>query len=363
MTKRSTSDFHSKHTRIIVGLTAAWLLAIYLIGWSDVLGMRYTRNDEASSTAQNFLEKITEPPKPVLDEKAYDAKMIAMANYASTTSTTTKRLWPTDAPYPKAGAILPFNRIIAYYGNFYSTKMGVLGEYPEDQMISMLQAEKAKWEAADPSTPVVPAIDYIALTAQGSPGKQGYYMLRMPDEHVDRAVAIANKVDGIVVLELQVGLSNLERELPLLDKYWAMPNVHVALDPEFSMKSGDVPGDVIGTFDAADINYTAEYMAKFVREHNLPPKLVVVHRFTQRMVTNTQNIKPLPEAQVVMVMDGWGSPARKLNTYEQFIASQPVQFTGFKLFYKNDLKPPSTRLLTPKELLDLTPQPLYIQYQ
>jgi hypothetical protein len=64
-----------------------------------------------------------------------------------------------------------------------------------------------------------------------------------------------------------------------------------------------------------------------------------------------------------MDMDGWGSPAKKLNTYQRFIASQPVQFAGFKLFYKNDLKPPSTRLLTPDELLDLTPQPLFIQYQ
>jgi hypothetical protein len=81
------------------------------------------------------------------------------------------------------------------------------------------------------------------------------------------------------------------------------------------------------------------------------------------MVTNYKNITPTPEVQVVMDMDGWGSPSRKLGTYNTFIAPQPVEFTGFKLFYKNDLLAPSTRMLTPSELIKLTPQPLFIQYQ
>jgi hypothetical protein len=361
--KARKKDRHSTQARYIVGFTAVWLLAIYLVGWSDVFGMRYSRGDvEATSTSEGILKK--DPPKPVLDTKAYDAKMIKVANYASTTSTTTKRIWPAAGnPYPKAGAILPFKRIIAYYGNFYSTKMGVLGEYDAPTMLAKLKSEKARWEAADPSTPVVPAIDYIALTAQGSPGKQGYYMLRMPDDQIDHALDLASQVNGIVILDVQVGLSNLERELPMLDKYLAMPNVHLALDPEFSMKSGDPPGTVIGTFSSADINFAAQHLAKLVQENDLPPKVLIIHRFTENMVTGYQNIQPLPEVQIVMDMDGWGSPAKKLNTYQRFIASQPVQFAGFKLFYKNDLKPPSTRLLTPDELLDLTPQPLFIQYQ
>ncbi|MDP3402915.1 MAG: hypothetical protein Q8S35_03115, partial [bacterium] len=89
----------------------------------------------------------------------------------------------------------------------------------------------------------------------------------------------------------------------------------------------------------------------------------IVHRFTQKMVTNYQNIRPLPEVQIVMDMDGWGPPTLKLGTYRQFVAPEPVQFTGFKIFYKNDLKPPSERLLTPGDLLKLTPQPMFIQYQ
>ncbi|MNR58824.1 hypothetical protein D3C85_1799190 [compost metagenome] len=64
-----------------------------------------------------------------------------------------------------------------------------------------------------------------------------------------------------------------------------------------------------------------------------------------------------------MHMDGWGEPELKKGTYRHFIQSEPVQFTGFKLFYKNDLKKAPNRLMTPEELLKLTPKPIYIQYQ
>lgn len=304
--------------------------------------------------------------KPIVetfDAQAYDARMEAIANYASSTPTTTPRLWPVKAAYPNVGALLPDKRIIAYYGNFYSKAMGVLGEYPEDVMLEKLRAEQRNWETADPETPTVPAINYIAITAQELPGKEGKYLLRMPDSQIDKALEIAKKVDGIVILDIQIGFSTLEHELPMLEKYLAMPNVHLGLDPEFHMIGSESPGHVIGSYDARDINYAAEYMAKLVREHNLPPKVLIVHRFTQRMVTNAALIKPLPEVQIIMDMDGWGPPAKKINTYNQFIYPEPVQFTGFKIFYKNDLKPPSTRLLTPKDLLELTPQPLFIQYQ
>ncbi len=162
---------------------------------------------------------------------------------------------------------------------------------------------------------------------------------------------------------MQVALSNLEYELPMLEKYLSMPQVHLGIDPEFSMKGGERPGTVIGTFDAADINYAAEYLASLVKAHDLPPKILVVHRFTQKMITNYKQIKPLPEVQIVIDMDGWGSQAKKKGTYNYIVAPEPVQFTGLKLFYHTDLKPPSTGLLTKQEVLELTPAPIYIQYQ
>lgn len=353
-----------RSTWIVVPLA---VIALVLLGIFVLPHATATRFDRALETATDVLPMpLTppEPPKPTLDTADYDRRMEIMANYASTTPTTTPRIWPVDGPYPKPGAILPFNRIIAYYGNYYSTRMGVLGEYDEETMLGMLRDEQRAWEAADPETPTVPAINYIAITAQELPGKEGLYMLRMPDSQIDKSLEIAKKLkNGIVILDIQIGFSSLERELPLLETYLALPNVHLGLDPEFHMIGDEPPGHVIGSFDAKDINYAIDYLAALVREHDLPPKVLVVHRFTQRMVTNYHLIKRVPEVQVVIDMDGWGPPAKKINTYRSFVAPEPVQFTGFKIFYKNDLKPPSERLLTPADLLELTPRPMFIQYQ
>ncbi len=332
--------------------------------------------DAASTTPTTIGAAATLPP---LDTVAYDKKMLALAHVATSspwynyfltgempTGTTTvfkKQAWPVKAAYPNPGAILPFKRVIAYYGNFYSKNMGVLGQYPEEEMLAKLRAAVAQWEAADPSTPVVPAIDYIVITAQGSAGKDGKYRLRMPDDQIDKAIRLADEVNGIVILDVQVGLSNLQTELPVYEEYLAKPNVHLAIDPEFSMKSGAKPGYEIGTFSSSDVNFAAQYLAGLVQKNNLPPKILVIHRFTQGMVTGYKNIKPLPEVQIVMDMDGWGFGAKKINTYKTVITPEPVQFAGFKLFYKNDIKPPSTRLLTPQEVLSLTPAPVFIQYQ
>ncbi len=142
-----------------------------------------------------------------------------------------------------------------------------------------------------------------------------------------------------------------------------MPQVHLAIDPEFAMHNGQKPGTYIGSFDATDINYAANYLAKLVKDNNLPPKILVVHRFTEDMVTHYKNITPLPEVQIVMDMDGWGIQARKLNTYRQVIQLEPVQFTGFKLFYKNDYREKGSSMLTPAQVMNLQPQPSFIQYQ
>jgi hypothetical protein len=296
-------------------------------------------------------------PRTPLDTALYNKKMKELANGDSSGR------WPVKTAYPLAGAVLPFKRIVAYYGNFYSKKMGVLGEYPPDEMLKRLGAEIKKWEAADPSTPVQPALHYIAATAQGSPGKDGKYRLRMPFKQIDSVINLAARIHALVFLDVQVGFSNVQAEIPQLEKYLKMPQVHLGIDPEFSMKTGKKPGTVIGTMDAADVNFVSNYLAGLVRANNLPPKILVVHRFTRPMITNYKNIQKHPEVQIVMDMDGWGEPTLKYDSYKSYIALEPVQFTGFKLFYKNDIRKPKSRMLTPVEVLSQKPKPIYIQYQ
>ncbi|MDD3323239.1 MAG: hypothetical protein PHS59_17535 [Paludibacter sp.] len=302
--------------------------------------------------------KIQEEIKTPVDSAAYSKKILAIANGDTT------GLWPVKKqPYPKEGAILPFKRIVAFYGNLYSKKMGILGELPPAEVWKKLKIEIAAWEKADPSTPVQPAIHYIAVVAQGIPMSDGKYCKRMPEQQIDSALAIAKMGNAIVFLDLQVALSNVNHEVPLLEKYLKMPQVHLGIDPEFSMKEGHIPGRKIGTMNETDINFCTDYLAKLVQENNLPPKILIVHRFTQGMVRNYKNIKLHPEVQVVMNMDGWGEPILKRSTYKLYIRKEPVQFTGFKLFYKNDLKKAPHVMLTPEDLMKLIPQPIYIQYQ
>ncbi len=271
--------------------------------------------------------------------------------------------WPVKASYPLPGAILPFKRIVAYYGNFYSKGMGILGELPPDQMLVRLMDEVKYWERADPKLPVQPAIHYIAVTAQRSPGAGNKYRLRMPDGQIQKALQLAAKIDAIVFLDIQVGHSSLQEELPALEKYLRLPNVHVGIDPECAMKGGEIPCSKIGTFDAADINFAAGFLSLLVKQHHLPPKILVVHRFTREMVTNTKKIVTRPEVQIVVNMDGFGFPAKKVDSYNLAVSNEPVQFAGFKLFYKNDKLTKPYRLMTASEILNLYPSPIYIQYQ
>ena len=274
-----------------------------------------------------------------------------------------KHGWPVQGPPPLPGAILPHKRIVAYYGNPLSKRMGVLGEYPKDEMLRRLKKEVAKWEKADPTLPVQPALHLVAVVAQGEPGKAGKYRMIMPDEVINRVYDWAKEVNAILFIDIQTGHSDIRTILPRFEWLLKNPDVHLGIDPEFNMiKSGRKPGTKIGTYDAADINYASGYLQDLVKKYNLPPKVFIVHRFTRNMVTNARRIGLRPAVQVVMNMDGWGAPWLKRDSYRDYIIAEPVQYTGFKLFYHNDTKK-GDPLMTPEDLLRLTPKPLYIQYQ
>ncbi|MFN8580145.1 MAG: hypothetical protein U0163_04095 [Gemmatimonadaceae bacterium] len=104
------------------------------------------------------------------------------------------------------------------------------------------------------------------------------------------------------------------------------------------MKTGHAPGKRIGTYDARDVNYAKEWLAGIVDKYKLPPKVLVVHRFTRPMLTNANRITLDPRVQVVINMDGWGPPWLKKGSYVNYVYSEPVQYTGFKLFFHNDTK-------------------------
>ncbi|MBN9352083.1 MAG: hypothetical protein J0H55_15500 [Chitinophagaceae bacterium] len=322
-------------------------------------------NSGESAISNNLKQLPSKEESAVVKEQlkpAIDTALFLKLNKKLANGDTTGK-WPAKMPIPLPGAILPFHRIVAFYGNLYSTKMGILGELPKDQMIKKLLGEAQSWQRADTTLKVIPALHYIAVTAQASPGPGNKHRLRMPFSQIDKIISWSHEIKGLTFLDIQVGQSTVQEEVPVLDSFLKMPTVHLGIDPEFSMKGGHVPGKKIGTFDAADINWVIEHLASLVRKNNLPPKILVLHRFTQGMLTNYQNIKKVPEVQIVVDMDGWGPKHLKRSTWLRYIYREPVEFTGFKLFYKNDTKTGADQFYTPKELLKFIPQPVYIQYQ
>lgn len=321
---------------------------------------------ENSAQALNFAldsaEKKNITIKPGSKAALDTAKYTRLLQYISRGDSSGR--WPVKAAYPSGATILPFKRIVAYYGNLYSKKMGVLGEYSKDVMLQKLHDEVEKWTKADSVVPAIPALHYIAVTAQEKPGADNGFRMRMPLSQIDTIVNWARSINAITFIDIQVGQSTIEKELPRFEKYLAMPDVHLGVDPEFSMKTGKAPGTVIGTMDASDINYASGYLADIVKKYNIPPKIFVVHRFTQAMVTNYKQIQLHPEVQIVMNMDGWGIAAKKISTYKSFIYPEPVELTGFKIFYKNDTKRVNAaKEMQPEDVLKLNPKPVYIQYQ
>ncbi|HEY9229137.1 MAG TPA: hypothetical protein VIP11_20975 [Gemmatimonadaceae bacterium] len=271
-------------------------------------------------------------------------------------------IWPVESPTPLPGAIIPAKRIIAYYGNPLSKRMGILGELPPDDMLAKLDREVAAWNAADSTMPVQPALHLIAVVASDQPGKSGKYRTRMDSALIEKVYGWAKKKNALLFLDLQVGQGTLQEEIPRLA--WALkrPDVHLGIDPEFSMKKGHVPGTKIGTFDAEDINYASSFLQQLVTAERIPPKVLVVHRFTRDMLTGYKRVKLDPRVQIVINMDGWGPPSLKRESYRAYVYKYPIEYTGFKLFYKNDTKK-GHKLMSPAAVLALNPKPVYIQYQ
>jgi hypothetical protein len=287
-------------------------------------------------------------------------------SYASAIRAGMKMLpkWPAG-PAPLPGSLFPAKRIVAFYGNPLVKKMGVLGEYPVDQMLAKLDTQVTAWEKADPSTPVQPALHLIAVVAQGAPGKDGMYRMRMDTSLIEKVYGWAQRKNALLFLDVQVGHSTMQQELPRLIPFLKRPNVHLGMDAEFSMhyaQEGVVPSKKVGVFDAADVNYAAKTLQQIVTENHLPPKVLIVHRWTRRMITNASQIALDPRVQIVMDMDGWGPPWLKFDSYRDYEVVEPVQFTGFKIFFHHDMRK-GDALLTPAEVLRLRPRPLYIQYQ
>jgi hypothetical protein len=311
-----------------------------------------TAQEEAAPTISTDALEVTEGGDDVEAPVPTEAA-VAVATEVPKLSLNLPQQQPADD-----GSLLPNYRLLLFYGFPGDPDMGIVGEYDKDRLLELLQEQAAAYEAADPSRPVKIAFEVIASVAQADPQADGSYLLDAPAALLDEYTAFAEENDILLFFDVQIGRRTVQTEVEGLRPWLEKPFVHLALDPEFAMREGQIPGQHIGQVDAADVSWTQQYLADMAAQLGLPPKVLIVHQFSHSMIENKDKIEPVAGVQLVIDMDGHGSPDLKRGTYNAVITQEPIEYHGIKLFYGQD-----NPLMTPEEVLDLSPVPDLVIYQ
>ncbi len=261
----------------------------------------------------------------------------------------------TDA----TGGPLARGRMVSYYGHPLSGAMGALGQLEPEAMVRELKEQAEAYNKVDPDRPAVPTIELIASVAQPAPGPDGLYLTKTEPDLIEQYAKLARENDCLLLLDVQIGYSTIADEVEAIMPYLERDYVHLAIDTEYDMIPPAIPAQEIGTSRATEIMAAARTLSKLVEEKDLPPKVLVIHQFQDGMIQNKQILKPVPNVEMVLHADGFGTPEQKFVKYDALVRDQPIQYGGFKLFYDQDAP-----LLSPKQVLDrLEPNPAVISYQ
>jgi hypothetical protein len=274
------------------------------------------------------------------------------ASRAAATPTAT----PTPTQLPRGGRqILPAYRVVAYYGAPQDPELGALGIGTPAHAVARLERQAKGYGRK--ARPVLPALELIAVVAAGSPGEGGRYNLRQPDSVIRRYLKAARAAKALLLLDIQPGRSDFFTEAIRLRKWLKEPDVGLALDPEWRMGPGQVPGRVIGSVGAREVNATTAWLSKLVARYKLPEKLLLVHEFTDAMVPQAQLKRP-PGLAYVLNVDGFGTQTLKLAKYDDFTGNDGDFRHGFKLFYHED-----TNTMRPGQVMHMRPRPDVVVYE
>lgn len=270
----------------------------------------------------------------------------------------------TPAPSPfvlrpaSTNSVFQHCQVVSFYGTPLFAGLGALGTDTPAAIAQRIKEQAAGYEQTSGGRGVAPAFHVIYAIAQASSTPDGSYLERLDDAHVREYLDAAKQEDLLMFLDIQMGHSTVEAELPHVLPYLQDPRVHLALDPEFATPPDQEPGDVIGGMDAAEINKAQEALQKLVDEYHLPNKILVIHQFWPEMIRNKEALQQFPNVDLVIDMDGFGAANEKIAGYERFVKEDRAEHGGFKLFYEQD-----TGLMTPDQVNRMEPQPDLVIYQ
>ena len=267
------------------------------------------------------------------------------------------------AELPRGGrVVLPRHEVVALYGAPQDPELGALGiGTPAEAGGRLLKLARSYHR---PGRPVLPAFELIAVVARQAPGPDGQHRMRQSAAVIRRYLDAARKIKALLILDIQPGQADFLDEAKLLEPYLKQPDVGLALDPEWSLAPGQAPGLEIGSTDAAIINSVSGYLSDLVWRNNLPQKVLLVHQFTEGMVTNDAAIVSRPGIAIVSNVDGFGSPDLKAGVYRQLARTSETRpqsagfYNGLKLFFRED-----SELMSPAGVFSLQPRPDVVVYE
>ena len=264
---------------------------------------------------------------------------------------------PKPPELPRGGRrILPDNRVVAFYGAPQNGELGALGIGSPAQAGRRLSRQARPY--ARRGRPVLPAFELISTIVHGSAGEDGDFSERQKPAVIGRYLREARRRKALLILDIQPGRSPFMREVRALRRWLEQPDVSLALDPEWSMRQGEIPGQSIGSTDARTVNEVSSYLSKIVEERDLPQKLLLVHRFTADMIENERALRTHPGVALTLNVDGFGTAEQKRAKYREFTRGRRGRNHGFKLFYRED-----TNLMSPRQTLRLRPAPDVVAYE
>ena len=246
--------------------------------------------------------------------------------------------------------------MVAYYGSGEFPGLGVLGRTSPDDATKAIIKQAAAYAPA--GRRIMPAMELITTVALNSPGPTGTYSSNGNAAVVQRYLDVARKNKMMLILDFQPGQGDFLTQVKRFEKFVNQPDVGVALDPEWRMKKGQIPGKTYGSVTAAEVNSVSSYVADLVQKDNLPEKLFLVHQFRLDILPDRKNIAARPGLATVFHADGFGPQREKKEVYGVLKLPPPPFRIGFKLFYKDD-----PDLMTPTQAMALRPQPDLITYQ
>jgi hypothetical protein len=279
---------------------------------------------------------------------------------AVTTSVAAGPATPARAKLPRGGrTLLPRYRLVGYVGAPTSPALGRLGVGPLDARAREIERKLRSYAKG---RQIMPVLELVATLVHPRPGRDGRYRERTTDAVIGRYLAAARRVDGLLLLNIQPGRADFLPEVKAYERWLRQPDVGLALDPEWAVGPGQVPGRVFGSTTGQELDEVARYVSRLVQRYDLPEKALVFHQLHASIVRDPAALRPHKGVALIKSVDGIGDRAEKEATWRKLVRGLPRHIhAGFKLFFEEDRE--HGRLMTPAQVLALRPTPVYVMYE